>query len=261
MLSLKKTPIQSTLFTVAFVLLSTTIAFGQEADAAGGGGSTNLIDMFFAGGWAMYPLAMLSIGMVGLTIYNGIMVRPKIICPPTQIMQLKQAAESVDIDSINNICNAQPSVVGNIFAAGMERINAEEFNKEMIQEAMEEASGEELAAPFAMINYLNVIASVAPMVGMLGTVSGMVKAFQSIRTAGGMADPAEMAGNISEALITTASGLIIAIPAMLAFFFFKNKYGKIVTNVTRSVGDIFTKLYMGVHYPHLAGGAQQHYEE
>ena len=75
------------------------------------------------------------------------------------------------------------------------------------------------------------------MVGLLGTVSGMVKAFNIIG-AEGAANAQALAGNISEALITTASGMIVGIPAMFFFFYFKNKYGKITSRVTRIVGDL-----------------------
>ena len=102
---------------------------------------------------------------------------------------------------------------------------------------MEEASAEELSDPYLLINYLSIIAALAPMVGLLGTVSGMVKAFNVIK-AEGAGSAQELAGNISEALITTASGMIIGIPAMFAFFFFKNKYGKITSRIARIIGDL-----------------------
>lgn len=72
------------------------------------------------------------------------------------------------------------------------------------------------------IQYLNVIATVAPMVGLLGTVSGMISAFQTI-AAGGMGKPELLAGDIGEALITTATGLTIGIPAMVGYFFLRNR--------------------------------------
>ncbi len=75
------------------------------------------------------------------------------------------------------------------------------------------------------------------MLGLLGTVSGMVKAFNVIEAEGAGSAQA-LAGNISEALITTATGMIIGIPAMFFFFYFKNKYGKITSRVARVVGDI-----------------------
>jgi biopolymer transport protein ExbB len=75
------------------------------------------------------------------------------------------------------------------------------------------------------------------MVGLLGTVSGMVKAFNVIESEGAGSAQA-LAGNISEALITTASGMIVGIPAMFFFFFFKNRYGKITSRVARVVGDL-----------------------
>ena len=119
----------------------------------------------------------------------------------------------------------------------MARVDLDHYNAEQVKEAVEEASAEELADPFVLINYLSVICSLSPMVGLLGTVSGMVKAFNVIEAEGAGSAQA-LAGNISEALITTASGMIVGIPAMFFFFFFKNKYGKITSRVGRIVGDL-----------------------
>ena len=130
-----------------------------------------------------------------------------------------------------------PAPTTSVIAAGLNRVDLNNYDPEPIKEAIEEASSEELAGPFILINYLSVIGSLAPMVGLLGTVSGMVKAFNVIEAEGAGSAQA-LAGNISEALITTASGMIVGIPAMFFFFFFKNRYGKITSRVARVVGDI-----------------------
>ena len=92
-----------------------------------------------------------------------------------------------------------------------------------VNEAMEERAGKVLAGPMVFVQYLQVLASISPMMGLLGTVSGMVKAFRNIADQG-IGKPELLANNISEALITTATGLLIAIPALMAYFYFKNKY-------------------------------------
>ena len=83
------------------------------------------------------------------------------------------------------------------------------------------------------------------MLGLLGTVSGMVKAFSSIATVG-MGQPDLLAGNISEALITTASGMLVGIPTMFFFFFFKNQYGKLVADMTMYLDDMYGDLVHGM---------------
>lgn len=265
-MSLMKRMLHPRLLTCFFILfmawtgLHAQAASAEEAEVT----ETTLMDRWEQGGWAMWPLLMLSVAGVGLIVYNFMMVRPKVLAPDGSINHLKQLSASLDIEGINQYCENTVNPVTNIFSAGMERITPQEFDPESIQSAMDDATAEELSGPFTMINFLNVVANIAPMVGMLGTVSGMVKAFGNIAKAGGMADPAVMANNISEALITTMSGLTVAIPAMFFYFFFKNKYGKIVAGMQRSIGDIYHTLVVTVRNPEAATYAaaeEEYYEE
>lgn len=199
--------------------------------------SKTLIDQFKAGGWAMYPLTFFSIAGLALIGYNYMAVRSGVILNPDAVLQIDQALEALDIDKARSICEENPAPATNIIAAGLNRVDLNNYNPEPIKEAIEEASSEELAGPFVFINYLSVVGSLSPMVGLLGTVSGMVKAFNVIEAEGAGSAQA-LAGNISEALITTATGMIVGIPAMFFFFYFKNKYGKITSRTARVVGDI-----------------------
>jgi len=96
-------------------------------------------------------------------------------------------------------------------------------------------NNEQMVGFMKPINYLSIIGGTAPMLGLLGTVSGMIKAF-SVISQGGMGDPGKLAGSIGEALITTATGLVIAIPAMMAYFVFKNNFIKTLSTMGRLVG-------------------------
>ena len=214
----------------------------QEADAPAaeeevGPPKKTLIDQYKTGGWAMYPLTLFSVAGFGLIIYNFMAIRPGLLLNPETTSRVDKALEALDIDVAKAACEESPSPTTNIIAAGLNRVDLENYDPEPVKEAIEEASSEELAGPFILINYLSVIGSLAPMVGLLGTVSGMVKAFNVIEAEGAGSAQA-LAGNISEALITTASGMIVGIPAMFFFFFFKNKYGKITSRVSRVVGDL-----------------------
>lgn len=197
----------------------------------------SLLDMFKAGGLAMYPLGILSISGFGLIVYNFMAVKAGPLLSPSITPLIDEALKELDIDKAKSICDENPSPTTNIIRAGLVRLDIENYATDPIKEAIEEASAEELSGPFVLINYLSVIGSLSPMVGLLGTVSGMVKAFNVIESEG--AGSAQLlAGNISEALITTATGMIVGIPAMFFFFFFKNKYGKITSRVGRVIGDL-----------------------
>lgn len=199
--------------------------------------SKSLIDMYKAGGWAMYPLTLLSVAGFGLIVYNFMAVKPGPILQIEVVPEIETALKALDIEKAKKVCDENPAPTTNIIAAGLGRVDLNHYNPEQVKEAVEEASAEELADPFVLINYLSVIGSLSPMVGLLGTVSGMVKAFNVIEAEGAGSAQA-LAGNISEALITTATGMIVGIPAMFFFFFFKNKYGKITSRVGRIVGDL-----------------------
>ena len=197
----------------------------------------SLIDMYRAGGWAMYPLTLLSTFGFGLIIYNFKAVRPERILNAAVTVQIDEALAAIDVEKAKTICQENPSPVTNIIEAGMNRVDVNNYDPEQVKEAIEESSSEELAGPFVLINYLSVVGSLSPMVGLLGTVSGMVKAFNVIEAEGAGSAQA-LAGNISEALITTATGMIVGIPAMFFFFFFKNRYGKITSRIGRVVGEL-----------------------
>lgn len=211
------------------------VAAEEEAAAAPQGKS--LIDMYKAGGWAMYPLTLLSIGGFGLIVYNFMAVRPEPILNTEVTVQVDEALSNLDVEKAKTICQENPSPTTSIIEAGLNRVDVDHYDPEQVKEAIEESSAEELAGPYILINYLSVVGSLSPMVGLLGTVSGMVKAFNVIEAEGAGSAQA-LAGNISEALITTATGMIIGIPAMFFFFFFKNRYGKITSRIGRIVGDL-----------------------
>lgn len=218
--------------------VSTEVTDAEEAEEAGPiGGQKSLIDMYNAGGWAMYPLTLLSIGGFGLIVYNFMAVRPEPILNTEATVQIDEALNNLDVEKARTICQENPSPTTSIVEAGLNRVDVDNFDPEQMKEAIEESSAEELAGPYVLINYLSVVGSLSPMVGLLGTVSGMVKAFNVIEAEGAGSAQA-LAGNISEALITTATGMIIGIPAMFFFFFFKNRYGKITSRIGRVVGDL-----------------------
>ena len=201
-----------------------------------------LMGAFKQGGIAMYPLLIFSIATVGLVIYNGLYVREEAIINRSVIdNEVLPALDRLDFAAAMEVCEHNKGPVLNILHSGLQTTQRGNFNPEKIDQAFNEAASVELARPFVFVNYLQVIASVSPMVGLLGTVSGMVKAFRTISEQG-MGRPELLANNISEALVTTASGLMVAIPALIAYFFFKNKYGKIAASVSQVLGRVLRDI-------------------
>lgn len=194
------------------------------------------------GGWAMYPLGLFSVATLYFIIRNIIMLREKNMLRADLRPQLDELMSRRDVAGVRQLCAENDCLLTAVLDAGMERISEEhDYDPPHIMEAIEEAGNEQMVVFMKPINFLSIIGGTAPMLGLLGTVSGMIKAFQTIAS-GGMGNPEELAGNIGEALITTATGLIIAIPAMMAYFMFKNSFIKSMSTMGRMVGH-----YMNIY--------------
>ena len=207
----------------------------------------SLADMWRAGGVTMYPLGLCAILATALIVYNFINVRRKVFLAPESVNQLQKLLNELKLQDAIKLCEDKPSPITNIIGSGLARINEKEVDINSIERAMEEASTEELAGPYILISYLSVIASISPMLGLYGTVSGMVKAFNTI-AAEGAGSAQKLADNIAEALITTAAGMIVGIPSMFFFFFFKTRFGKITSSISRIVGDLTYILHIAVKF-------------
>lgn len=212
-------------------------------------------DMWRAGGITMYPLGFCAIAGVALIIVNFISLRPVKFADPKNVKALEGMLNELKVNDAIDYCEKNPSPLTNIIGAGLSRVNDKETDWDNIEAAMEESSIEEMAAPYVMVNYLALIASISPMLGLFGTVTGMVKAFNTI-AAEGAGSAQKLADNISEALITTAAGMIVGIPAMFFFFFFKNQYAKVSSAISRILGDLIYTFKLSTKF-----GPQQLEEE
>ncbi len=204
-------------------------------------------DIWRAGGVTMYPLGFFAIFGTTLVIYNFIAIRKKKFLNPTGMKEVEKLIGQLKVADAIAYCEKNPSPITNIVGCGLARADERDIDVSAVESAMEEASVEEFATPYVLINYLSVTASLAPMLGLYGTVSGMVKAFNTI-AAEGAGSASKLADNIAEALITTATGMIVGIPAMFFFFLFKNKYGAIISGSSRIIGDLMYTMKMAIKY-------------
>ncbi|MDZ4198890.1 MAG: MotA/TolQ/ExbB proton channel family protein [Kiritimatiellia bacterium] len=191
--------------------------------------------MWKTGGWAMYPIGLLNIGAIAFTIYGFLVVGDKRMIQSTLVPSVQGSISQLDFRGAGALCSGSPGVFSNIMNAGLIRLGGT-MDVEAAEKAMEEAAVEENTSGLRPINYLSIIASISPMFGLLGTVSGMIKAFQKIGL-GGMGKPEQLAGNIGEAMITTAYGLIVGIPAMFFYFFLKSKFQQNMARIARVLGN------------------------
>ncbi len=188
------------------------------------------------------PFAIMIVGGFTLIIYNAIAIRRKAFIKDDVVQPIMQELQSLNIEGAKALCDQYKLPVTGVLKGGLERIQDDELDIESIEKGLEEASGLELSKPFTWINLLNTIGSIAPMIGLLGTVTGMIGAFNVLTESGmGGESSKQMAGNIGSALWTTAAGLVVAIPTLIAYFLYKTKFGTIVAAVNQVAGEmVFT---------------------
>lgn len=199
-------------------------------------GDNSLFNMIRQGGWAMIPLALCSITLIYLIIHCLKETRSSNFGSEALAHRLADLCSSGKLAEATMAARQDPSLLGRALANGLSKLKPETeiASVEGINKRIAETFELEDNAVGQWIHYLNVVAATAPMVGLLGTVSGMIGAFQTM-SSGGMGRPELLAGDIGEALITTATGLCIGIPAMIAYSYFNNRLNNaLVENAQRA---------------------------
>jgi biopolymer transport protein ExbB len=192
---------------------TTSSGFGQVLKSGGPVGALLWIALFGA-----------SIAGLSFAVDSAIQVREKKLIPPGLVEQVQAAMEQGDILKAQQVCQEAPSAMANILNAAFTNV---EDGFDAVQDAVTVTGDLESEKVMQRVNYLNVVGNIAPMLGLLGTVVGMIFAFETLAQAGAGA-AALLAQNISMALWTTAAGLVVAVPSMASFYFFKNKATKII---------------------------------
>ena len=233
--------------TGAFLLLATP-GFSQGASPAGpptGVQSKTLWEQIKEGGWVMFPIALCSIATLYLIGDGVLRTSRKKAAPPEQEEALKTLFRQGDYVSAHNYCKTNPSPLTNVLRSGIGLLGE---GKQVAEEGMTGALAKENSQMQTYISYLSVIGVCAPMIGLLGTVTGMIKAFAKLGSSG-IGDPSGLSAAIGEVLVATASGLIIAIPAFGAFYFLRNR----ATDSLHHIQDIVNSLFRKMPYESLAG--------
>lgn len=172
-----------------------------------------------AGGLVMVPLLACSVVALAIIIERFWTLQRKRIVPDNLVAQVWQWAQSGALDERRVQALRSGSPLGRVLAAGILHRDAD---RQLMKESIEEVGRLEVFALGRYISVLGTIASISPLLGLLGTVMGMIRIFSAV-TKQGVSDPSILAGGISEALITTATGLAVAIPALLFYRYFNRR--------------------------------------
>ena len=206
-----------------------------------------LFERIYEGGWVMVPIALCSVLTVYLVGDGVVRTAPRKLAPPEQIAQLKSLFRAGDYVGAHTFCKTHPSPLANVLRVGLSYLGD---GQNMAESAMSEELATENSQLQTKLSYLSVIGVCTPMIGLLGTVTGMMSAFSTLGTSG-IGDPSSLAGAIGEVLVATASGLFIAIPAFAFFYYLRNRAAGAIHVIEDTVNSLFRKmpyeLLRGVH--------------
>ena len=195
----------------------------------------NLFTMFIKGGLIMWPILLCSVLGIAVVVERYIVLRKAKINIPAFMVRLRGLLKKKDITGAVSYCLEEKSPVANIVRKGLKKYK---LGHERVKEAIENAGTQEVAKLEKGLSVLATVSGVAPLLGFLGTVTGMISAFMRIEDLAGAANPSDLAGGIWEALVTTAFGLMVGIPALAFYNYFLNKVKKLVADMESVANDV-----------------------
>ena len=204
-----------------------------------------------ASGWFGAVLLALSFIMVALIMMNVLQVRRDNLLPPSFIESFEQRLAAKDYQGAYETARNGDSLVARVLAAGLSKLNRG-YNEAI--EGMQEVGEDENMAMEHKLSYLALIGSIAPMIGLMGTVYGMIQSFEEIANSTESPKPSELAGGISTALFTTLEGLTVAIPAIIFYSILRNRVSRFVLEVGM-VSEGLMGRFSAVGKQRPAGGA------
>ncbi len=199
-----------------------------------------MFEIIWKGGPIMIPILLCSVIAVAVFLERWIHLHRSQIDPDKFLTGIRNIIRRGNIIEAIQICEATPGPIAAILKAGLLK---HESDRTEVKTAMEDASVSEVPQLERNLSVLSTIAQICPLLGLLGTVTGMIKSFQKIQELGGIVNPGDLAQGIWEALITTAAALVIAIPTYVAFNYLNNRVKGIVYEIEKSATDLINILF------------------
>lgn len=199
----------------------------------------SLFQIIIKGGIIMIPIALCSIIALAILIERLVSLRKIRINARTFVLQVKNMLLRKQVNEAIMLCKQTPGPISGITKAGLLKHNR---LREEIKDAMEGAAKTEVFHLERYLGVLGTVAAITPLIGFLGTVTGMIKAFMQIQSLGGNVDSSVLAGGIWEALITTAAGLSVGIPALIVYNWLQAKVERHVFEMQESSNELLDML-------------------
>ena len=173
------------------------------------------------GGVLMIPIVLCSVLMIGFAVERFIMMRPSKIIPEKFVMEVRSLVSKGEFDKAMDLCLKHKNPVSSVFIEVLKLNKRPMMSNEIIRDTVQDLGAREIDDVALKIRPLLIIGNITPLLGLLGTVLGMIKAFNVVASDAGLGRADLLAAGISEALITTAAGLVIAIPSIALYNYFK----------------------------------------
>ncbi len=188
-----------------------------------------MVEFLARGGVLMIPLGVCSILSLALILERSLNLRARKVIQTDILRQVRDLLAENQVADAITLCRRYPSVMGRILLV---TIANHDRGREELRSIVEDAGRQEAASLDRNLSALGTIAAISPLLGLTGTVFGMIRTF-AIISEKGIAHPSQLAGGISEALITTAAGLVVAIPTLIFYNYFTNKADRLVVEVEK----------------------------
>lgn len=216
-------------------------AAGGTGGGGGGGGDQSLLGWVIESlGWTyMIVFLLLSVTLVSLFVMNMLAARRDTLCPTELIEEFGSRLDANDNQGAYDLAKSDESVLGQVLAAGLAKVS-KGYSKAI--EGMQEVGEEESMKLEHRLSYMALIGNLAPMIGLFGTVQGMIASFQVIAKGGATPKPSDLAAGISTALFTTLVGLAVAIPAIAAYNILRNRVARLLLEVGVESENLMSKF-------------------
>ncbi|MEW4455000.1 MotA/TolQ/ExbB proton channel family protein [Bremerella sp. JC817] len=214
-----------------------------EATAAAPPQKTGIVQIILSGGivGGLILIFLLALSMTAayLVFEHAMTIRKTEIMPAELGDTVRDLLLAGKVQDAERTCRERPSFLSFVLLSGIAELDG---GWSAVEKALEDATAEQSARLFRKIEYLSVIGNIAPMVGLLGTVTGMIFAFQQVAATQGAAGAGDLAEGIYQALVTTVGGLLVAIPSLGAFAIFRNWVDELVAEAAYVAQQVFTPL-------------------
>jgi biopolymer transport protein ExbB len=206
---------------------------------------TGLWDLYVASGFEGVLITLCSIWMIAVILHNFFTLRHKVLIPTELVEQTDNLLRQKQAKAALELCQQSDSLLGVMMAAGISRVGR---GYDTALEYMGDIGQEKAMRLNHKLSYLSIIGSISPMLGLLGTVRGMIQAFAQIASSGAQPSPADLSNNIQLALVTTFEGLVVAIPSLFFYSLFKNHLARAVTECEMICLELMSR-FQGVTTP------------